>query len=120
MPLLKWSPAALAVLQNEAERKAMMRLFDAYFRVAGEGGREALTRTILHLDSPTQSKQNSLASLPVGALPRSRRTRPGAPLARPDKDRYHFYATFTKKDGWVVQAVLKLEYRVMATGADLR
>jgi hypothetical protein len=93
----------------------MMRLFDAYFRVAGQGRQEALTGNILHLDLPTEIK-----SLSVGALPRSRRTKPGAPLARPDEDRYHFYAKFTKNNGWVVQAALKLEYRVMSKGADLR
>jgi hypothetical protein len=41
------------------------------------------------------------------------------PLARPDKNRYHFYAKFTKNNGWVVQAALKPEYRVMSKGADL-
>ncbi len=115
MPLLNWSPGALAAVPNKSQREAMMRLFDAYFRVAVEGRQEALTRTILHLDLPTESK-----SLPVGALPRSPRMKPGAPLARPDKNRYHFYAKFTKNNGWVVQAALKLEYRVMSKGADLR
>lgn len=115
MPLLNWSPGALALLQNEGQRRAMIRLFDAYFRVAGEGGHEALTRSILHLDLPIESK-----SLPVGALPRSRRTKPGAPLGGSNKGRYHFYAKFTKNNGWVVQAALKLEYRVMSKGADPR
>ncbi len=36
MPLLNWSPSALAALRNKRQREEMTRLFEAYFRVAGE------------------------------------------------------------------------------------
>ena len=81
---------------------------------------EPVTGTILHLDLPTESEPDSVDTSYVGAAPHPRRPRPGATLARPDKNRYHFYAKFTKNSGWVVQAALKLEYRVMSKGADLR
>jgi hypothetical protein len=42
----------------------------------------------------------------------SRRPKPGALLRPAGKNRYHFYAKFTKNNGWVVQAALRLEYRV--------
>jgi hypothetical protein len=121
MPLLNWSPSALEALRNKGQREAMTRLFDAYFRVArGEKMHEPVSGTILHLDLPTESKLDSLNAPHVGTAPHPRRPKPGAPLARPDKNRYHFYAKFTKYSGWVVQAALKLEYRVMSKGADLR
>jgi hypothetical protein len=117
MPLLNWSPSALAVIRNKDQRKEMTRLFDAYFRVAGEKSHETLTGTILHLDLRTESKLDSVDAPHVGVAPPSGRPSPAAPLAQPDKNRYHFYAKFTKNDGWVVQAALKLEYRVMSKGA---
>jgi hypothetical protein len=120
MPLLNWSMSALAALRNKGQREAMTRLFDAYFRVAGEKMHAPLTGTILHLDLPTESKLDSVDAPHAGAAPYPRRPKPGAPLARPDKNRYHFYAKFTKNNGWVVQAALKPEYRVMSKGADLR
>jgi hypothetical protein len=128
MPLLNWSSDALAALPNKRYRDEMTRLFDAYFRVAGEKSNESLTRTILHLDLPTDLL-DSIDTPHIDLRQRSRRPKPGAPLARPkpgallarpDKNRYHFYAKFTKNNGWVVQAALKLEYRVMSKGADLR
>jgi hypothetical protein len=98
----------------------MTRLFDAYFRLAGEKGHEPQAGTILHLDLPTESKLDSVDAPHVGVAPHLRRPKPGAPLAQPDKYRYHFYAKFTKNNGCVVQAALKPEYRVMSNGADLR
>ena len=119
MPLLNWSPGALAAIRNNGQRKAMTRLFDAYFRVAGEKMHEPVSGTILHLELPTESKLDSVDVPHLGAAPHPRRPKPGAPLARADKNRYDFYAKFTK-NGWVVQAALKPEYRVMSKGADLR
>jgi hypothetical protein len=120
MPPLTWSPDALAAIPNIRHREEMTRLFDAYFRVAGEKSNESLTGTILHLDLPAQSNLDSVEAPHVSVAPRSRRPKPGARLRQPDKNRYHFYAKFTKNNGWVVQAALKLEYRVMSKGADLR
>ncbi len=119
MPLLNWSPDALAAVPNKRHREEMTRLFDAYFRVAGEKGHESLTGTILHLDLPAQSTVDSFDALHVSVAPRSRRPKPGAPLRQPDKNRYHFYAKFTRSGGWVVQAALRLEYRVIGQGANL-
>jgi hypothetical protein len=57
----------------------MTRLFDAYFRVAGEN---SLAGKALPLDLPAESQ-----------------------------NRYHFYAKFTKTNGWVVESELKHEHR---------
>jgi len=54
MPHLNWSPDALAVVRDRAERQAMTRLFDAYFRVADE---RALAATVLHLNLPGGSAE---------------------------------------------------------------
>jgi hypothetical protein len=132
MPLLNWSPSALAALQYEGQREEMTRLFDAYFRVAGEKSLETRTGTILHLDLPTERKPVSVVPH-VGVTSPKLRPKPATPLGRPDKlrptptaplrqtqtDRYHFYAKFTKYSGWVVQAALKLEHRVMSKAARL-
>jgi hypothetical protein len=120
MPLLNWSPSALAALQNKGEREAMTRLFDAYFRVAGDKMHAPLFGTILHLDLPTECRLDSVDTPHVDAAPYHRRPKPGALLARPDKNRYHFYAKFAKNNGWVVQAALKPEYRVMSKRVDFR
>lgn len=119
MPPLNWSSDALAAVPSTRDREEMTRLFDAYFRVAGEKGNESLTGTILHLDLPTQSNLDSVEKPHVSIAPRSRRPKPGALLRQSGKNRYHFYAKFTKNNGWVVQTSLKLEYRVMSKGADL-
>lgn len=112
MPRLNWSPDALAVVPNLRQREEMTRLFDAYFRVAGENSNESLTGTILHLDLPTD-KMDPVDTPHVDLRRRSRRPKPGAAFRQPDKNRYHFYAKFTKSTGWVVQAALRLEYRVL-------
>jgi len=39
---LNWSPGALAAITRKGQREEMTRLFEAYFRVAGEAGRERL------------------------------------------------------------------------------
>lgn len=49
MPLLNWSPVHWRPFGIKGQREAMTRLFDAYFRVAGE-----VTGTILHLDLRTR------------------------------------------------------------------
>jgi len=117
MPLLNWSPSALAVLRNKGERDEMTRLFDAYFRVAGEKSIQTLTGTILHLDLPTKSKPKSVNVPHVGVAPPAPRPRPGAPLSQPDRNRYHFYAKFTESTGWIVEAVLKEEHRKIWSGS---
>jgi hypothetical protein len=117
MPLLNWSPSALAVLRNKGEREEMTRLFDAYFRVAGEKSHETLTGTILHVDLPTKSKPNSVNAPHVGGAPPSLRPHPAAPLSQPDRNRYHFHAKFTKSIGWIVEAVLKEEHRKVWWGS---
>jgi hypothetical protein len=60
----------------------MRRLFEAYFRVAREEGREILNSMSLPLDLP-----------------------------RDGNNRYHFRARFTPNMGWVVEAGLKHEFR---------
>jgi hypothetical protein len=117
MPLLNWSPSALAVLRNKGERDEMTRLFDAYFRVAGEKNIATLTGTILHLDLPTKSKPKSVNVPPIGIAPPALRPRQGAPLSQPDRNRYHFYAKFTESIGWIVEAVLKEEHRKIWWGS---
>ena len=113
MPPLNWSPDALAAVPNMRHREEVTRLFDAYFRVAGEKSNESLTGTILHLELPPQSNLDSVEAPHVSVAPRSRRPKRGAPLRQPDKNRYNLYAKFTKNKGWVVHAALKLEYRVL-------
>lgn len=124
MPLLNWPPSALAALQYKGQKEAMTRLFDAYFRAAGT---RDLTGTILHLDLPTGTRLGSavprharvgLRSVrpkpgtpliqPVGP-----RSKPGSPALQPDKSRHYFIARFVKPAGWVAQATLKPEFRVM-------
>jgi hypothetical protein len=107
MPELTWSSGALAVLRNKRERDAMARLFDAYFRVSGQKSHEALRSSILHLDLPIESY--AIARLPALRGPAS-------PLGQPDKNRYHFYAKFTKQTGWVVHTALKVEHRILSKG----
>jgi hypothetical protein len=108
MPLLSWSPDALAAVPNQRDREEMRRLFDAYFRVAGEKSNDSLTGIILHLDLPAERKVASV-DVPHSVVP-------GAPLRRPNKDRYHLYAKFAKNTGWVVQTTLRIEYRVVGKG----
>jgi hypothetical protein len=125
MPLLIWSPSALAVLRNKGERDEMTRLFDAYFRVAGEKSIESLTGTILHLDLPEKSERQFVNPPPVGITAHpSLRPRPAVPVSQPDRNRYHFYAKFIKSIGWIVEAVLKEEFRTVWWGSrwpnDLR
>ena len=124
MPLLNWPPGALAALQYKGQKEAMTRLFDAYFRVAGT---RDLTGTILHLDLPTGSKLDSVVPRHAGVGIRSGRPKPGTPLIQPvgprstpgstalqaDKNRYYFTARFTKRTGWVAQATLKPEFRII-------
>lgn len=119
MPLLNWSPDALAAVPDKRHREEMTRLFDAYFRVAGEKSNASLTGTILHLDLPAQNNVNSSDAPHVSVAPRPRRPKPGGPLRQPDKNRYHFYAKFTRNGGWVVQAALRLEYRVIGWTANV-
>src|SRR4029077_9362095 len=93
-------------------REAMTRLFDAFFRVAE--GRD-LTDTVLHLDLPAERNVDAIlpphagrAALPSVQLKRS------APRAQLDPERYYFSARFTKNNGWVVNATLKREFRMMS------
>jgi hypothetical protein len=104
MPQLNWSPGALAAIPDKSQREQMTRLFNAYFRAAGEESQEALRSTILHLD------------LPTGTARPASRSGPAPPLGQPDKHRYHCYAKFGKETGWVVQAALKIEYRILSKG----
>jgi hypothetical protein len=53
MPILNWSPGALAALRSENKREEITRLFEAYFRVAGN---DTLLGTALYLDLPTESR----------------------------------------------------------------
>jgi hypothetical protein len=110
VPLLNWSPSALAALQYKGQREAMTRLFDAYFRVAEA---RDLTGTVLHLDLPTESKLDSILPTHVGVAVPSVRLKRRVPPAQPDQ-RHHFFARFTKNNGWVVYAALKREYRIMS------
>jgi hypothetical protein len=115
MPLLNWSPSALAALQYKGQREAMTRLFNAYFRVA-EG--KDLTGTILHLDFSIEGKPDSIRPAHVGAAMPSVRPKPGSPAGQPDENRYHFFARFTKNNGWVAHATLKPEYRIISKGVE--
>jgi len=53
MPFLNWSPGALAAQRSKDKREEITRLFEAYFRVAGD---DALIGTVLPLDLPTESQ----------------------------------------------------------------
>ena len=130
MPPLNWSPGALAALRNKSQREKMTRLFDAYFRVAGE---KDLTGAILPLDLPTESNPKFIAPPHVDIARLSNPARPGAPLrespqpligapplVRSEMTRHHFYAKFSSDKGWVVSAKLKLEHRIINKGAALR
>ena len=112
MPVLNWSPSALAAVRDKGQREAMTRLFDAYFRVA-EG--KDLTGTVLHLDPPAGSSADSILQPPSGVA-RSRVALPAVPLV--DPKRYYFSARFMKNNGWVVYATLKREYRIMSKAAE--
>ena len=52
MPILNWSPGALAAVRSQEKRVEVTRLFEACFRV----GSDALIGTSLHLDLPTDSQ----------------------------------------------------------------
>jgi hypothetical protein len=119
MPLLNWSPGALAALRNKYQREYMTRLFEACFRVAEEKSHEPLTGTILHPDLPTKGRLDSVDARQA-VLRRIHGGHDRVGRWQPDRKRYHFYAKFTKNNGWVVQAALKLEYQVMSRGAALR
>jgi hypothetical protein len=84
MPLLNWSPGALAAVRSKSQREEMTRLFHAYFGVAGSEAIKSLTGSNLHLDLPTDTK-----------------------------NRYYLRAKFTKETGWVVHAELKHEHRTV-------
>lgn len=118
MPALNWSPSALTILRNKSERQQITRLFDAYFRVRGEKGPD-LTGTILHLDLPTNSKSDGVNPAHVSVAPPSLRPRPAAPLSQADRNHYHFHAKFKDGAGWIVEAVLKEEYRRVWWGSRL-
>jgi hypothetical protein len=111
MPLLNWSPSALAALQDKGQREAMTRLFNAYFRVAE--GRD-LTGTVLHLDPPAESSPDSILPPRIGVALPSVPLKRSVPRAQPDPKRYYFSARFTKNNGWVVYATLKREHRIMS------
>jgi hypothetical protein len=111
MPLLNWSPSALAALHDKGQREAMTRLFDAYFRVA-EG--KDLTGAVLHLNPPPASSLDSILPPRIGVALPSVPLQRSVPRAKPDPKRYDFSARFTKNNGWVVYATLKREYRIMS------
>jgi hypothetical protein len=116
MPLLNWSPGALAALPYREQREAMTRLFDAYFRVSE--GRD-LTGAVLHLDLPAESKLDYyFQPLHGGVTLPSVRLKSSIPPAQPDQNRHYFFARFTKNSGWVVYAKLKPEYRVVSKEVD--
>jgi hypothetical protein len=54
MPILNWSPGALAAVKSTDKRKDITRLFQAYFRAAA--GNDALIGTALPLDLPMTAK----------------------------------------------------------------
>lgn len=107
MPVLNWSPSALAAVRGKSQREAMTRLFDAYFRVA-EG--KDLTGTVLQLDPPADNRADPILQ------PRSRVVSPAVPPV--DPKRYYLSARFTKNNGWVAYATLKREYRIMSKAAE--
>jgi hypothetical protein len=53
MPILNWSPGALAAQRSKDKREEITRLFEACFRVAGN---DAPIGTALPLDLPTDSQ----------------------------------------------------------------
>ena len=53
MPILNWSPGALAALRSKDKREETTRLFEACFRVAGN---DAPIRTAIPLDLPSDSQ----------------------------------------------------------------
>ncbi len=82
MPLLNWSPGALACLRKKGQQEQMTRLFEAFLRVAGEEGREMTAGAVLPLELPGEHDS-----------------------------RYRFRAQLTRDRGWVVEASLKYELR---------
>ena len=118
MPALNWSPGALTILRNKSEREQITRLFDAYFRAREEENSD-LTGTILHLDLPTKGKPDRVHPAHVGVAPPLLRPRPGAPSSQVDRNHYHFHAKFKEGAGWIVEAVLKEEYRQIWWGSRL-